>query len=195
MMPQPSRCPWVPAGDDLYAAYHDTEWGVPVRDERQLFELLCLEGAQAGLSWRTILARRDGYRAVFADFDVEQVAAFDDVRLEAARQDPRIIRNRLKIHSVRGNARAVLRLRDAGTPLPELLWEVVGRKTIVNRWQTLSEIPTVTAEAGKMSRLLKARGFCFVGPTICYAFMQSAGLVNDHTIDCFRHPEVGRPGA
>ncbi len=194
-MPHPSRCPWVPAGDDLYATYHDNEWGVPVHDERQLFELLSLEGAQAGLSWRAILARRDGYQAVFAGFDVEQVADFDDARLEAARQDPRIIRNRLKIHSVRGNARAVLRLRDAGTPLPELLWEVVGGKTIVNRWQTLSEIPTVTAEAGKMSRLLKARGFCFVGPTICYAFMQSAGLVNDHTIDCFRHPEVGGAGA
>jgi DNA-3-methyladenine glycosylase I len=183
------RCAWVPPDDELYVAYHDLEWGVPLRDERRLFELLCLEGAQAGLSWRTILARRDGYRAVFAGFDPEQVAAFDDDRLEAALQDPRIVRNRLKVYAARDNARAVLRQREEGG-LGRLLWDVVGGSPIANRWQTPAEIPAVTPAAETMSRLLRERGFRFVGPTICYALMQAAGLVNDHLVSCFRYGEV-----
>jgi len=185
-----NRCAWVPKGDELYEEYHDTEWGVPIHDERALFELLCLEGAQAGLSWRTILARRDGYRTVFAGFDPETVAAFSDERLETALLDPRIIRNRLKVFAARDNARTLLRLRDE-TTLDRLLWDVVGGRTIVNRWESIDQIPAVTSEAEALSRILKTRGFRFVGPTICYALMQSAGLVNDHTIDCFRQAEVG----
>lgn len=184
------RCDWVPKGDELYEAYHDTEWGVPIHDERALFELLCLEGAQAGLSWRSILARRHGYRTVFAGFDPDAVAGFSDERLEAALLDPRIIRNRLKVYAARDNARALLRL-SGETTLDRLLWDVVGGRTIVNRWASIDQVPAVTPEAEAMSRILKARGFRFVGPTICYAFMQSAGLANDHTIDCFRYAEVG----
>jgi len=187
------RCAWVPANDELYEAYHDREWGVPIRDERRLFELLCLEGAQAGLSWRTILARRDGYRAVFAGFDPEQVAAFEDERLEEILRDPRIVRNRLKVLATRDNARALLRLRDDGTSLARLMWDVVGGEPTVNRRLTVDEIPAVTPDAEAMSRTLRGRGFRFVGPTICYAFMQSAGLVNDHVVNCFRYAEVGRP--
>jgi DNA-3-methyladenine glycosylase I len=183
------RCEWVRPDDELYVAYHDREWGVPLRDERRLFELLCLEGAQAGLSWRTILARRDGYRAVFAGFDPDRLARFDDERLEAILQDPRIIRNRLKVFAARDNARAVLALRSQGG-LPRLLWDVVGGAPIQNRWRTLAETPVSTPAAEAMSRTLRKLGFRFVGPTICYAFMQAAGLVNDHTVDCFRHREV-----
>jgi DNA-3-methyladenine glycosylase I len=187
---KPERCAWVPAGDPLYEEYHDREWGVPVHDDRRMFELLCLEGAQAGLSWRTILARRDGYRGVFEDFDAEKLAEFDGDRLEARLTDRRIVRNRLKVFSVRDNARALLRLQAGGGSLTGLMWGVVGNETIVNRWQTLSEVPAVTPEAEAMSRLLKARGFRFVGPTICYAHMQSAGLVNDHLISCFRYRDL-----
>ena len=183
------RCEWVPANDDLYVDYHDREWGVPIHDERRLFELLCLEGAQAGLSWRTILARRDGYRAVFADFDPDAIAAFDDDRLAAILRDPRIIRNRLKVNAVRENARALVRLR-AETSFDRLLWSFVGGKPIDYGRASIGQIPAITPEAEAMSRSLRTLGFRFAGPTICYAFMQSAGLVNDHTIDCFRHDEV-----
>jgi DNA-3-methyladenine glycosylase I len=186
-----SRCEWVPAGDEMYVAYHDLEWGVPVRDERALFELLTLEGAQAGLSWRTILARRDGYRAVFAGFDVEAVAGWDDTQVAAALADARIIRNRLKVLSTRDNARAVVRLHRAGTSLSRVLWGFVGGEPIVNAWETLGQIPASTPEAESMSKALRELGFRFVGPTICYALMQSAGLVNDHVTSCFRYREVG----
>ena len=185
----PIRCAWVPEGDELYIAYHDLEWGVPLHDERALFELLCLEGAQAGLSWRTILARREGYRAVFAGFDPGKVAVFSDADLEAALLDARIIRNRPKVYGVRDGARATLELRAEGG-LASLLWGVVGGRPIVNRWQSPAEIPTATPEAEMMSRTLKRLGFRFVGPTICYAFMQAAGLVNDHTTDCFRYGDL-----
>jgi DNA-3-methyladenine glycosylase I len=185
------RCDWVPPNDELYVPYHDREWGVPLHDERRLFELLCLEGAQAGLSWRTILARREGYRAVFADFDPDRLAEFDDDRLEAILLDPRVIRNRLKVLATRDNARAVLRLRGE-TTLSRVLWDVVGGAPIQNAWETLDQIPASTPVAETMSRNLRARGFRFVGPTICYAFMQSAGLVNDHVVGCFRYEEVGR---
>jgi len=185
------RCAWVPPNDELYIAYHDLEWGLPLFDERRLFELLCLEGAQAGLSWRTILARREGYRAVFADFDPERLAELDDDRLEAILLDPRIIRNRLKVFATRDNARAVLKLRTE-TSLAGLLWDVVGGAPNQNAWETTDQIPTSTPEAETMSRILRARGFRFVGPTICYAFMQAAGIVNDHVVSCFRYREVGR---
>jgi DNA-3-methyladenine glycosylase I len=185
------RCEWVRPDDELYVAYHDREWGLPIREEQPLFELLCLEGAQAGLSWRTILARRDGYRAVFAGFDPDRLAEFDDDRLEAALRDPRIIRNRLKVFAARDNARAAVRLSgDAG--LSRLLWDVVGGRPIQNRWKTPADIPTVTPEAEAMSRRLRACGFRFVGPTICYALMEAAGLVNDHVVSCFRYGEVSR---
>jgi DNA-3-methyladenine glycosylase I len=184
-----TRCAWVPPNDDLYVAYHDREWGVPLHEELALFELLCLEGAQAGLSWRTILARRDGYRAVFAGFDPEELANWDDGRLEAILQDARIIRNRLKVHAARDNARALLRLRTE-TTLDRLLWDMVGGRPIQNAWESLDQIPVSTPEAETMSRTLRKLGFRFVGPTICYAFMQAAGLVNDHTVDCYRYQEA-----
>jgi DNA-3-methyladenine glycosylase I len=184
-----TRCAWVPAGDALYVGYHDLEWGVPLHDERRLFELLCLEGAQAGLSWRTILARREGYRAVFAGFDPETVASFTDADMESALLDSRIVRNRLKVYGVRNGARATLELRAEGG-LAGLLWDVVGGRPIQNDRRTLADIPVATPEAETMSRILKARGFRFVGPTICYAFMQAAGLVNDHTTDCFRYGDL-----
>jgi DNA-3-methyladenine glycosylase I len=189
-----TRCEWVPAGDELYVAYHDREWGVPVHDERALFELLTLEGAQAGLSWRTILARREGYRAVFAGFDPDVIAGWDDSQVAAALADARIIRNRLKVHSTRDNARAVVRLHEQGDDLSWLLWRLVGGRPIVNEWETLGQIPASTPEAEAMSRTLRKLGFRFVGPTICYAFMQSAGLVNDHVVGCFRYGEVGGGG-
>jgi DNA-3-methyladenine glycosylase I len=184
-----TRCAWVPPNDDLYAAYHDREWGVPLHDERALFELLCLEGAQAGLSWRTILARREGYRVVFDGFDPDVVAAYEDHRLDAIVKDSRIIRNRMKVYATRDNARAVLWMRSE-TTLDRLLWDFVGGRPVRNAWESVDQIPAVTPQAEELSRLLRTRGFRFVGPTICYAFMQSAGMVNDHTLDCFRHGEI-----
>jgi DNA-3-methyladenine glycosylase I len=171
------RCAWVPEGDPLYVAYHDEEWGVPSRDERHLFELLVLEGAQAGLSWSTILHKRDGYRRAFAGFDPQRVARLDAEKLLG---DAGIVRNRLKVESTITNARAWLEQDDA----VELLWSFVGGEPIVNRRRTTAEIPAETAESKAMSKELKRRGFRFVGPTICYAFMQATGLVNDHTVDC-----------
>jgi DNA-3-methyladenine glycosylase I len=187
----------VPSDDALMAAYHDEEWGVPVWDERGLYELLVLEGAQAGLSWSLVLRRRDGYRRAFAGFDPEAVARFgeaDEARLLA---DPGIVRNRLKVASTVENARAVLRLREEGG-LARHLWAAVGGAPLQNRWRTLDELPAETAESRALSRELRRRGFRFVGPTICYALMQAAGLVNDHLVSCPRHAEVaalaaGRP--
>jgi DNA-3-methyladenine glycosylase I len=184
------RCTWASPADHEYVAYHDREWGVPLRDPRALFELLCLEGAQAGLSWSTILHRRDGYRAAFAGWDPETVAGFgpaDEARLLA---DTRIVRNRAKVSAAIANARAVLALRDAGVDLADHLWSFVGGTPTRNTWRELSEIPAETAASRAMSRDLRRRGFAFVGPTICYAFMQSAGMVNDHLVGCFRHAEV-----
>ena len=181
-----TRCAWVPEGDPLYVAYHDEEWGVPSHDERHLFEMLVLEGAQAGLSWSTILRKRDGYRRAFAGFDVEQVAGFGPRDVERLLADAGIVRNRLKIESAIANARVAL---DVGG-LDELLWSFVGGRPMVNRWRSLAEVPAETAESQTMSKELKRRGFRFVGPTVCYAFMQACGLVNDHTVDCFRHAQV-----
>jgi DNA-3-methyladenine glycosylase I len=167
-------------------AYHDEEWGVPSRDPVHLFELLTLEGAQAGLSWSTILRKREGYRRAFAGFDVEQVARFGDVDVERLMGDASIVRNRAKIESTISNAQAILALDE---PFPDLLWSAVGGEPIVNRPSSLADLPAETAESKALSRELKRRGFRFVGPTICYALMQSAGLVNDHFITCFRAPE------
>ena len=191
----PTRCAWVPPDDELYLAYHDLEWGVPLHDERRLFELLCLEGAQAGLSWRTILARRDGYRAVFDGFDPDKLAGWNDERVAAALLDARIVRNRLKVNAVREGARAVVALHTAGTTLDRVLWDFLGGAPVQNAWVESGQIPVSTPVADEMSRTLKKLGFRFVGPTICYAFMQSAGLVNDHTADCFRYRELRTAGA
>ncbi len=184
------RCAWGAGPDPDYRAYHDTEWGVPIRDERHLFELLVLEGAQAGLSWSTILRKREGYRRAFAGFDVAAVAAFGEVDVARLLADAGIVRNRAKVAAAIGNARATLELYAAGTTLVEHLWSFVGGTPVVNRFETLAEIPSETDASRAMSRDLRARGFRFVGPTICYALMQSAGLVNDHETSCFRWEEV-----
>jgi DNA-3-methyladenine glycosylase I len=180
------RCAWVPEADPDYVAYHDDEWGVPSHDERHLFEMLTLEGAQAGLSWSTILRKREGYRKAFADFDAAKVARFSDTKVERLLADPGIVRNRLKVESTVNNARRVLELDS----LSDYLWSFVDGEPKVNRFRKLSELPAETAESKAMSKDLKKRGFRFVGPTVCYAFMQACGLVNDHTVDCFRYREV-----
>ncbi|HEX2142057.1 MAG TPA: DNA-3-methyladenine glycosylase I [Candidatus Limnocylindria bacterium] len=186
------RCPW--AGDDpLYVAYHDTEWGVPLRDDPALFELLNLEGAQAGLAWITILRKRDGYRRAFAGFDPEVLAAWGDEEETRLLADPGIVRNRAKVRAVFGNARAYLRLTDETGSFAGHLWSVVDGAPIQNRWARMDQVPAETDVSRALSADLRRRGFSFVGPTIVYAFMQSAGLVNDHLVDCFRHAEVARP--
>jgi DNA-3-methyladenine glycosylase I len=181
-----NRCAWVPLEDPSYVAYHDEEWGVPERDERKLFELLNLEGAQAGLSWSTILHKREGYRAAFAGWDIEAIARFGDRDIQRLLGDAAIVRHRGKIEAVIGNARATLAL---DLPLAELLWSFVGGETRLNAFRTVAEIPAQTAESAAMSKELKRRGFRFMGPTTCYAFMQATGLVNDHVVDCFRRSE------
>ena len=182
-----SRCAW--AGDDpLYIAYHDHEWGEPQHDERHLFEMLCLEGAQAGLSWITILKRREGYRAVFDNFVPEVIAGYDEARIAAILQDERIIRNRLKVRSVVKNAQAFLRVQDELGSFAEYIWGFVEGAPKVNCFATLADVPASTPESEAMSKALKKRGFSFVGPTICYAYMQACGLVNDHTAGCFKYP-------
>jgi DNA-3-methyladenine glycosylase I len=184
------RCEWAPPDDALYLAYHDEEWGMPSRDDRHLFELLVLEGAQAGLSWATILRKREGYRAAFAGFDAETVAEFGRRDVERLLDDSGIVRNRAKIESAVGNARAALAVAEERGTLAEYLWSFVGGEPIQNEWRALSDIPAETAQSRAMSKDLKRRGFRFVGPTICYAFMQAAGLVNDHIVSCFRHEQV-----
>jgi DNA-3-methyladenine glycosylase I len=181
------RCAWVPEADPDYVAYHDDEWGVPSRDERHLFEMLTLEGAQAGLSWATILRKRDGYRKAFADFDAAKVARFSTKDVERLLADPGIVRNRLKVESTVNNAQRIAELDNLG----DYLWSFVDGEPKVNRFRKLAELPAETAESKAMSKDLKKRGFRFVGPTVCYAFMQACGLVNDHTVDCFRYAEVG----
>jgi DNA-3-methyladenine glycosylase I len=188
----PNRCDWVPEGDALYTAYHDEEWGVPSRDDRHLFEMLVLEGAQAGLSWSTILRKREGYRRAFAGFDAEEVARFGSADIERLMADAGIVRNRLKIESAIVNARAALDVREEAGSLAAYLWGLVDGAPIQNAWQTIAEIPAETPESKAMSRDLKRRGFRFVGPTVCYAFMQATGLVNDHTVDCDRYVAVQR---
>ncbi len=188
--PEVNRCGWA-GPDPLYVAYHDDEWGVPLHDERALFELLILEGAQAGLSWLTILKKRVGYRAAFDNFDAARIATYDDAKIAGLLADPGIVRNRLKVQATIANARACLALRDAGGGLDAYLWDFVDGAPITNRWRSLEEVPASTALSGRVSKDLKSRGFKFVGPTIVYAYLQSAGLVNDHVVDCFRHAAVG----
>ena len=181
------RCEWVNTKNPLMLAYHDKEWGKPVKQDRKLFEFLILEGAQAGLSWETILNRRENYRKVFKGFDPEKLAHVTDAQLEKYLKDPGIIRNRLKVYSVRTNARAYLEIRKEFGTFSKHLWSFVGGQPIKNKWKKLSDIPANTSESDAMSKDLKKRGFKFVGSTICYAFMQAVGMVNDHTTDCFRH--------
>ena len=181
-----SRCPWGD-GDALMIAYHDTEWGVPQRDERTLFEFLVLEGAQAGLSWRTVLNKRAGYREAFAGFDPAAVAAFDEADVARLLADPGIIRNRAKVTSAIGNARAALELPDG---LGAFLWDFVDGAPVQNQWTAMGQLPATTPASDRMSKELKRRGFRFVGSTICYSLMQACGLVNDHLVGCFRHDEV-----
>lgn len=185
-----TRCDWVPADDPPYVAYHDEEWGVPSHDDRHLFELLTLEGAQAGLSWATILRKRDGYRRAFAGFDAEAVARFAPADVERLLADPGIVRNRAKIESAIGNAGRVLEVRDELGSLDAYLWSFVDGRPLVGRFRELRELPSETDESRAMSRDLKRRGFRFVGPTTCYAFMQATGLVNDHVVSCFRFSEL-----
>ena len=172
---------------EAYVRYHDEEWGVPVHDDRRQFEFLLLEGAQAGLSWSTILNKRSGYREAFADFDVERVARFDRRKVERLMQFPGIVRNRLKIEAAVGNARAVLRLRDELGSLDRYLWSFVGGRPIVHRWKDMKQVPATSPESDALSKDLKKRGFKFVGSTIVYAHMQATGMVNDHLVGCFRH--------
>jgi len=184
------RCGWVNPDDPFYVEYHDKEWGVPVHDDRRLFEFLVLEGAQAGLSWKTILVKREGYRKAFAGFDPKKVASFGQKRVERLLADPGIVRNRLKIESAIANARALLAVQKEFGSFDSYVWSFVSGKPIRNKWRSLSQIPAITPEAKRMSADLLKRGFRFVGPTICYAFMQAVGMVNDHVVNCFRYSEI-----
>lgn len=185
-----TRCGWVPLNDPLYVEYHDDEWGTPVHEDRLLFEFLVLEGAQAGLSWRTILGRRKNYRRVFDDFDATKISEYGDEKISELLEDPGIIRNRLKIRSVVLNARAYLKVRDEFGSFDSYLWRFVGGSPLDYRREKPGDIPANDVISDRLSRDLKKRGFRFVGSTICYAFMQAVGMVNDHTLDCFRHDEI-----
>ncbi|HEX9206034.1 MAG TPA: DNA-3-methyladenine glycosylase I [Candidatus Deferrimicrobiaceae bacterium] len=188
----PARCPWAAGDDPLMTRYHDEEWGVPVRNDVHLFEFLVLEGAQAGLSWRTILHRREGYRKAFSGFRPEAVARYGERDVARLLADPGIVRNRRKVEAAIGNARAFLTVRQELGSFPDFLWGLVGGKPVVNRWRTMGELPAFTPASVAMSRELARRGFRFVGPTICYALMQAVGMVNDHLVSCFRHREISR---
>lgn len=183
------RCEW-PGDDPLYVAYHDKEWGVPVYDDQELFAKLVLDGAQAGLSWITILRKRDNYYKAFDNFDPVKIAAFDEAKFEQLMNNPGIVRNRQKIRSAVKNAQAYLQLKEEVGNFSDFLWEFVGGKPIQNEWRNLSELPAKTPESEAMSKDLKKCGFSFVGPTICYAFMQAVGMVNDHVTHCFRYHEL-----
>ncbi|MFT3848878.1 MAG: DNA-3-methyladenine glycosylase I [Propionivibrio sp.] len=183
------RCPWC-EGSDIYRQYHDLEWGVPLHDERALFELLILEGAQAGLSWSTILNKRERYRVAFDGFDPERIARYDAAKVAALLADPGIVRNRAKIAATIGNAQALLALKARGERFDAFLWQFVGGKPVRNHRHSLAEVPARTAQSDAMSKALLKAGFKFVGSTICYAFMQASGMVNDHLTTCFRHAEL-----
>lgn len=183
------RCAWC-SDEPLYQAYHDTEWGVPLHDETRLFEMLILEGAQAGLSWITILRKRENYRRAFDGFDAARIARYDERKQAALLADPGIVRNRLKVAAAIVNARAYLDLRDEFGSFDDWIWQFVNGRPRHNAWRSMADVPASTVESGAMSRALAKRGFKFVGSTICYAFMQAVGMVNDHTTDCFRHKTV-----
>jgi len=184
------RCTWCENTFDQYIEYHDEEWGVPVHDDQVHFEFLILEGAQAGLSWSTILKRREGYRAAFANFDPKEVAQFNEERVEALLLDKGIIRNRLKVRSAVTNAQQFLKVQEEFGTFDKYVWSFVGGKPIINDWNSMSEVSAISKESDAISKDLKKRGFKFVGSTIMYAYMQACGLVNDHTTDCFRYSEV-----
>jgi len=192
-MADKNRCGWCGA-DPLYVAYHDEEWGVPVYDDQVLFEFLILEGAQAGLSWSTILKKREGYHRAFDGFDVEKVARYDGIKISALLTDPGIVRNQLKIGSAVTNAQAFLKIRDAWGSFSDYIWSFVDGRPIQNSWRSLAEIPAKTPLAEALSKDLKKQGFRFVGPTITYAHMQATGMVNDHLVDCFRYGEIAELG-
>ncbi len=183
-----TRCLWC-GTDPLYQQYHDEEWGVPLRDDETLFEFLILEGAQAGLSWITVLRKRENYRAALDNFNAEKIARYTPARIEKLMQNPGIIRNRLKLESTVNNARAYLNIREKHASFADYLWQFVDGQPIQNRWNSIKEVPASTPESDRMSKILKKDGFKFVGSTICYAHMQATGMVNDHTVDCFRHQE------
>ncbi len=187
----PRRCPW-PSDDPVYIRYHDEEWGVPLHDDRKLFEFLTLEGAQAGLSWITILKKRDGYRKAFDGFEPARVARYDRRRVAKLLRDPGIVRNRLKVEAAVNNARLFLEVQREYGSFDCYVWRFVGGKPKPNRFRSLSRIPATSPESDALSRDLRRRGFKFVGSTICYAFMQAVGMVNDHVISCFRYRQVGR---
>ena len=184
-----SVCPWC-TGFDLYRHYHDEEWGIPLRDEHALFELLNLEGAQAGLSWSTVLKKREHYRQVFDGFQPELIANYDEAKIAALLADPGIIRNRAKVAATIANAKAYLAIKESGQSFSEMLWQFVDHTPIQNAWQNMGEVPTTSPQALAMSKALQKLGFKFVGPTICYAFMQASGMVNDHLVSCPRHVAV-----
>lgn len=183
-----NRCPW--AKSELYVRYHDIEWGVPVHDDQQLFEFLILEGAQAGLSWETILKKREAYRAAFHQFEPAVVVGYDQKKQQRLLADPGIVRNRLKIDAAIENAKRFLAVQDEFGTFDRYIWEFVDHGPKQNAWQSMTEVPAKTPESDAMSKDLKRRGFKFVGSTICYAFMQAVGMVNDHLVDCFRHAEL-----
>lgn len=189
MADEPVRCSWA-GSDPLYVDYHDREWGVPLHDERRLFEMLTLEGAQAGLSWITILRKRENYRKAFGGFDPAAVARLNRRSVERLLRDPGIVRNRAKVESTIGNARAFLEIQAEHGSFARYLWGFVDGRPLVNRWRRMADVPASTPLSETMSKELKRRGMRFVGPTICYAYMQSVGLVNDHVTDCFRHAEL-----
>ena len=188
------RCPWVDLDKPDYVAYHDEEWGVPVHDDTRWFEFILLEGAQAGLSWHTVLKKRENYRLAFDHFDPAAVARYDDAKIEALLGNPGIIRNRLKVAAAVNNARCFLNIQEEFGSFDDYIWRFVDGAPIVNRFKTLEDYPVTSPEAEKLSKDLRRRGFTFVGPTICYAHMQATGMVNDHTVDCFRHGEISPPG-
>ncbi len=183
------RCDWL-TENELYISYHDNEWGVPVHDDGRLFEMLILEGAQAGLSWLTILKRRETFRVAYDEFDPVKMAAWDSTKIENLLKDPGIIRNRLKVEAARTNAQAFLKVVKEFGSFNAFIWSFVEGKPILNSWKTIKEIPATTSESDKLSKELKKLGFKFVGSTICYAFMQAVGMVNDHTVDCFRYKKL-----
>ncbi len=194
-MKSPQRCPWVDLGKPLYVSYHDQEWGVPVHDDRKMFELLLLESAQAGLSWYTVLSKRENYRRLFDDFDPQRIAAYDATKIEALLGDAGIIRNRLKVESAVNNARRYLELVAERGSFADYLWSFVGGKVKLNRLRSQADYPARSAESDALSMDLKRRGFRFVGSTIMYAHMQASGLVNDHALGCFRRAQLITSGA
>ncbi|MFK7772393.1 MAG: DNA-3-methyladenine glycosylase I [Saprospiraceae bacterium] len=190
-MKEKTRCSWC-KGVDIYIDYHDNEWGVPVHDDRELFEMLMLEGAQAGLSWITVLKKREGYRKAFDNFDAKKVAKYTDKKLEKLREDPNIIRNKLKIASARTNAKIFLEVQKEFGSFDKYIWQFVGGKPIKNKFEEMTDVPATTPESDAMSKDLKKRGFKFVGSTICYAYMQACGMVNDHITSCHKWKAVNK---